>query len=299
MASVLSLSSRLRQRRCKPEGTREGTCYGDAVSFAAKTTVLLIASLTLVHSSATASDFWDEVREPGISQYRRLTDEAELALRARRLTDALRLSDEAIALIDDAPRGHMIRGLAAGERGAVDDGAQSITRALALDPTSLDGAFAERATAVLLRANALIPARSILERAVRSAGPGIQRDTLFATYGDVLQALGPDHLEAAIGAYREALRERGNSGRAQLGLALALRRQGAAISAWRSSAQAAADSTARQLLLSLSLPPAEIESRAALLMEVAEDLMGARTAWERAATGPWAIFAQEAAMALQ
>lgn len=254
--------------------------------------------MLLATSSVRASDFWDEVREPGISQYRRLTEEAELALRARRLTDALRLADEAIALIDDAPKGHLIRGLAAGERGAVDDGAQSITRALALDPTSVDGSFAERATSVLLRANALPAARTILERAVRSAAPGGSRNALFETYGDVLQALGPDHLEAAIGAYREALRSTGRSGRAQLGLALALRRQGAAEGAWRASAQGAADSTARQLLLSLSLPPAELESRAAMLMEVSEDAVGAKTAWERAATGPWASFAQEAAAAL-
>lgn len=272
-------------------------CYSPAVPVA-KSFLLLLVSVLLATPSAKASDFWDEVRDPGISQYRRLTEEAELALRARRLTDALRLADEAIALIDEAPKAHLIRGLAAGERGAVDDGAQSIIRALALDATSADGSFADRATSVLLRANALTAARSVLARAVRSAGAGVQRDTLFATYGDVLQALGPEHIEAAIGAYREALRATGRSGRAQLGLALALRRQGAAEGAWRVSAQAAADSTARQLLLSLSLPPSEIESRAALLMEVGDDRAGAKTAWERAAAGPWAAFAQQVAAAL-
>lgn len=275
-----------------------GTCYSGVVSFAARSAILFLASVAIMSSTASASDFWDEVRDPGISQYRRLMEEAELALRARRLTDALSLADQAIALIDDAPKAHLIRGLAVGERGAVDDGARSIARALALDPTSVDGAFTERATAVLLRANALSAARSILERAVRSAAPGTQRDVLFATYGDVLQALGPEHLEAAITAYREALRATGQSGRAQLGLALALRRQGAAISAWQSSAQAAADSTARQLLLSLSLPPAEVESRAALLMEVAGDALGAKAAWGRAITGPWTRFAQDAGAAL-
>ena len=267
------------------------------MSFSAKSTFLLTfllaAVLTFAHSSVMASDFWDEVREPGISHYRRVTEEADLALRARRLTDALRLAEEAIALIADAPQGHLIRGVAVGERGAVDDGAQSIARALALDPACADGPFAERATEVLLRAGRLPAVRSILERAVRSAGPGPARDALFAVYGDVLQALGSEHLEAAIGAYREALRATGHSGRAHLGLALALRRRGDPETVWRPSAQAAADSTARQLLLSLTLPPAELESRAALLMEVGDDAMGARTAWERAATGPWAAFAQQ------
>ena len=224
--------------------------------------------------------------------------QADAALRARRLAEVVSLADEAITLVEDGARAHALRGIAAAERGALEDGTTSLLRALSLDAQAVPVALAERGTRLLLKTNHAAEARQLVEPVVRSASPGAQRDQLFTLYGDTLMSLGPDHIDAAVGAYREALRATGLLPHARLGLALALRRQGRPETEWKPAVEAAANQAAQSVLLNTSLPATETESRAALLMEHSGDSLGAQSAWDRARSGPWSDFAQAASRAL-
>ena len=110
-------------------------------------------------------------------------------------------------------------------------------------------------------------------------------------------ARGPELLDQALSAYREAIRSSGGTPQAKLGFALAMRRAGE--EGWRPLAQEAANSMARQLLLTLDLPESERSARAALLLELEGDRTGARNAWDQARDGPWQEMAAEAGRALE
>jgi tetratricopeptide (TPR) repeat protein len=234
--------------------------------------------------SARASDFWDEVRVPGLPGYRAAVARAEVALRARHFADALTFADHALEQRDDRPEAHRLRGLALGALGRDADAIPSLARALELDVSAFDDPVSGAVAAhIAVRAEAWALAERILHRAAAAMAPHPARKGLYADYGDVLLTLGPAHLEASIRAYEVALRDgHGHDPRAALGLALALHRDGRP-----EEAEPLIDALRRTVrmeavLAAVAAPLAERKARIALLREAAGARDEARAAWAAA-----------------
>jgi tetratricopeptide (TPR) repeat protein len=264
--------------------------------------ILLAPALALATccpaAPARASDFWDAVRTPGLGAHRRALDGSREALRSGHHEKSLELAERAIEILPDRAGGHVLRGRALGRLSRLPDAMAAFERALQLDPAALDdvndGADAAYLTSRFARYR--LSAR-ILERVLGRMEESSSRNKLFALYGDLLQAMGPGRLRAAMVAYRSSLRGSGeDNDRARLGLALALHRQGRVEEAIGRATLLLMASRVDRLIRSLSLPPAERAARAALVREAMSDREAARY-WEAAADGegPWQDHAREAA----
>lgn len=246
---------------------------------------LLAIALCLVGSRARASDFWDEVKDPGLGPYRTRVAAGWRSFAERHFEAAVQAAEAAIAAEPRRCEAYLLRGRALGELGRAGDAADAFERALARDPTCADdpeqgGAAARTAAA----AGRLDLAATLLERAVARMRDGPARRLLYALYGDVRMALGPEHLHDAILAYREVLRHQVDV-RASLGLALALRRAGRIEEARVVAANAVAHGRVDALVARLPLPAAEKAARLAVALEAAGDAEGARRAWREASEG--------------
>ena len=242
---------------------------------------------TLATSSAHASDFWDEVRTPGLTAYRADVETARNALGARRLAQATTLATEAIARLPDRPEAFVVRGFAKGEAGEVEAVTEGLLRALELDASALDDPSAgSRAAELLARGAHLDAAAEVLARVLGRMHASALRQTVYALHGDVLLSRGPEHLQDALRAYREAVR--GNATpRAELGLALALYRAGDEAE-WSALARSvAAHGRLDPLLENLPVPDTEREARRALVLEATGDTAAARGAWDLSRGGAW------------
>ncbi|MBX3250598.1 MAG: hypothetical protein KF901_25700 [Myxococcales bacterium] len=254
--------------------------------------LLLVLTAT---SAASASDFWDEVKTPGLRAYRHDVSRARMALRARRLAQARDAASAAIERLPTRPEAWLVRGLAAGEAGDLASCAGDLERAHAVDAAALeDPVDGARAGELLARAGRHELAAEILGRILARMRASDGRRGLYALYGDVLLSLGPSRRAEAERAYREALRTAPHDPRAALGLALALRRSDADDEEWRElGRRVAALGRLDALLLGLDVPEVERSARRAVVLEAVGDARGARAAWASVASrGPWAEHAR-------
>jgi tetratricopeptide (TPR) repeat protein len=257
--------------------------------------VALLGLGAVTPGQARASDFWDEVRTPGLGAWRADVTRARAALRARRLDQARASADAAARRLPQRGEAFVVRALAAGELGDLASAQADIRRALELDPAALDDPQdGARAGELMARGGDHALAAQVLARVLGRMRPGPQRQSLYGLYGDVLLAQGPAHADAAIRAYREALRSGGADPRASLGIALALHRTGEAVE-WRDHARrVAARGRLDALLASLFVPPTERDARRALVLTATDD-SGARAVWRGITEGPWLEHAQATA----
>ena len=263
------------------------------------TSLIVLGALALfaLPASAAASDFWDEVRQPGLHAYRRSMEEATLALRAHRFRRALEIASEASRELPDLALAYAVVGLARGELGELEAAAMTLQQALAIDESVLDDpAQGTQAATFFARADHPERAAKVLRRLLGRMRDGPRRQVVYGLYGDVLLTMGPEFVLDAIRAYREALRSVAHDPRASLGLALALHRTDVAdATEWRELASGvSARGRLDALVASLPVPEWERAARRAIALESIGDRAGARDAWDHAREGPWAAHAEAA-----
>lgn len=255
-------------------------------------TLLPLCMLVLgAANTASASDFWDDVRTPGRAAARALGREARRALAEGRLEEALSTSKRIISLDSKTADNHVILGRVLSAMSHYREASTAFHRALALSPRALDHAgYGADAAKSACRAGDYPLAATILRRLVSHVPPGAQRDGLFALQGDVLLALGPDSLRRALTAYEHALRDATTpDAMLQLGLAVALMRAGHDADALKRVPSVTRKGRLRDTIERLPLPPTERQARLALLLEARGNRAAARRAWGLAAeAGPWA-----------
>ena len=264
--------------------------------------LLVTAALALLSTPrpAAAGDFWEEVRTPGLRAWRTTMEDARQALRNRRFSVARRLASDAIGRLPDRAEAYAVRGLAAAGEQDHERALGDLRRALALDATVLDdplAGYGPRAATALARAGATDDAVRVLARALGRMRPGGGRRALYGFYGDLLQLLGPERLEEARRAYREALRGGPGDAGVLLGLALAEHRAGLVEAGLATARQAVSSRNLTLLAGSRQVPAPEQAARRAVGLAAIGDRAGARTAWAEAAAGggPWAAHATRAA----
>ncbi|MBK8172052.1 MAG: hypothetical protein IPK60_17145 [Sandaracinaceae bacterium] len=258
---------------------------------------LWIASGALCASPARASDFWEEVRTPGLRAYTRLVLDARRALNTGQNQAALSTSEEAIALLAARSEAQVVRMRALAALNRTSD-AHTATRALLLQNAEAlnDAQDAAVAARVSAESQDYALAISILERTVNREAPGASRASLFVFLGDMIQCQDTTHIREAVAAYRAGVRAIPADARARLGLALALRRAGERVEA--QSALGSLLALGGRMGNTLSplraiLPASEIAAREGIALDAMQDTAGAREAWTRAAAdGPWQEFAR-------
>jgi tetratricopeptide (TPR) repeat protein len=239
-------------------------------------------------NSAAASDFWDNVRAPGLGAYRLHLRLAAAAFAGNRSDVALQEADVAIQKCADCEAAHVMRGRALIAVGRNGEALSAFEHALALDANALSQAADARAAArsainVGKPELGVAVLRRLLERSDDPRGDPLAQIML----ADALQAVGPATLRNAIVAYREAIEDDASAAQAVLGLALALHRSGdvaQGLALLRRTGPQAGLGTAGGWL---SGP--ERAARVGLWLTAIDDLPAARDAWLRAADGggPW------------
>jgi len=265
------------------------------VRAATKTSLLIVVALASVPmlgaptfvDVAHASDFWDEVKNPGLRRYRRHVAEGRAAAASGRFEEALSEAEAAIERIGDRPEAFILKGRALGELGRLEGATAAFEHALTLDPDSLSAPEDGRHAAQLLAGGGRHDlAALVLPRILGRMPASSARVELYALYGDVLSALGPERLRDAIGAYREAVRQGGrHDPRAALGLALSLRRAGEEDEARELARGAATRGRIDGVLSALPIPDSERAARRAVALMAVGDREGARRAWREASSG--------------
>lgn len=257
-------------------------------------TLLLACALAVWGADqARASDFWDSVR----GAPRGGTRELERVERARSAIAANR-ADEAIAVIGAVQPKEpgeaellIVRGRAQAMVNLTREALASYERAAAvLDPRAI---IAEPDALAMARLALQAGRYALALRALSGLADGAERPqtraALRAIEGHILQAMGPDSLEQAIAAYREALRAVPEHASALLGLALALHRQGSREAALAVAKRVRDPAQLEQSLLETALPSGERHARSALWRESIADMAAARAEWHEAMQqpGPW------------
>lgn len=259
--------------------------------------VALIVLLATVASSLTfvpvarASDFWDEVKNPGLRHYRLNLAASQEALRARRFTEARERASLARDLFPERVEAYLLSGIAAGEEELDDELVTNLTRGLDLfEEGTVDSRLLVRAATTAARAHEFEIAVPFLRSVLRTMRPGSHRNHLFCLFADSLMALGPGQLSDAVRAYREAARRPGTfRAQARIGLSLALRRQGQPD--WRTHLEGLTERDLERVNTQVLLPEGERAARDALYRESQDDDEGARAGWELAmAVEPWSEF---------
>jgi len=263
--------------------------------------VLLIACLLWSPTSGNASDFWDEVRSPGLRDHALLMRDTALALRRGEAAHAVELTTRVTPRFANRADSLRLRGLALGATGDTEHALPVLREALAVDPTALDDpAWGHPAALLAAKAGDLMFASDILARVVGYMPALPLRRELFALLGDLLLSQGPARIDAAIVAYREALRGDGTTdARSILGLSLALSRHAERPSAVELAARLTAASRVDVAVGSLPVPATEKAARLAITAEVLNDLDAALTQWTAAGDGPWREHATNEAARLQ
>jgi tetratricopeptide (TPR) repeat protein len=251
---------------------------------------LLLGWLAVWPCPVRASDFWDEVRSPGLRPFRRALGAAEAALSEGQLQAALELSEAAIARLPEDARGHALRGRALWALQRVDTAAEAFERAIALDPTVLDAAGGDGAAHVAALSGRSALAERIIDRVLPRLQASPRRGALYALRGDLLSGVGPERVREAEASYRQALRDAPELElRAGLGLALCLDRAGEANAAASVLSGIAALDTLEGELWRWPLTKLERSARQALVLDAAGDRSAAQRAWQTVAdaAGPW------------
>lgn len=254
----------------------------------------LAASVLVWTTRVEASDFWDEVRNPGLFAHRAHLNKGLEALLANRSEQALTEAEAAIAQCEACADGHVLRARALAASGRHAEAVDGFERALGLRADALDTASDALAAALsAFRSDRPQFAASVLARALALNRDPATRGRALAMLADALQAQGPSELKRAIAAYAEAMRDDQARKRAMLGLALALHRAGELAQSLLLARRASeSDSNAA----SDWLPEPERAARAALWSMAIGDQNAAAQAWQRAADGggPWAEHARAA-----
>jgi tetratricopeptide (TPR) repeat protein len=266
-------------------------CRSVAIAIALAIGMHATASSWATPPRAHASDFWDEVRSPGLAAQRAHVARGRHALAQNQTELALQHADAAIARRPERADGHVLRGRALGALARHGEAAAAFEQALARDPHALD-ADSDAAAAAQ---SALIVDRSDL--ALRTIAGSIARSRDARARGqallimaDALHAHGPGELRRAIAAYREALVDGGHDKQALLGLALALHRAGERDEALALAQRAGVKPDPTWL------PGHEYAARMALWLLAIGDRGAAEQAWARAAEGghAWSEHARQA-----
>lgn len=256
---------------------------------------VVILAVLIPAQGAAASDFWDEVRTPGLREYRREIVEARAALRAGSFDQALAHAELALARLGQRPEAHAARGRALGGLRRDREACTALSRALEIDESSLDDLEdGAHASVIAATAGSYELAARILSRVLGRLRAPQPRHELYALYGDVLLSLGPERLQEAILAYREAVRVQGpGATRVMIGLALALRRSGERLEAADLAREVAGQGRIDATLTGLPVPESERAARRAIVLAAIGDQEGARQAWTEASTGAaWANHAR-------
>lgn len=166
--------------------------------------VMALSVVTPASSGAQGPpDFWAEVRTPGLRAWRAHMGTATTALRERRFQLAERKATLAIGILPERAAGYVARARARSNLGQIEAATADYRAALARDPEALtDPQVGALAASTFAEAGESTAALEVLERVLgrmENTGP---RAELYALYGDLLLAVGPPRLAAAILAYR-------------------------------------------------------------------------------------------------
>ncbi len=230
-----------------------------------------------------------------------------MALNARRPADAVGPARQAVALIEDDARGHLLTALAVAEgapaQGDAEDGVvQSLQRAWALSPDAFV-VWVDRVARALVTRGALPFAERVVLRGVQTRPPGPGRGILYMQLANLRMAQGPAHLPSAIEAYGHAAQDGITD---SLSLRLAQRRAFDLRGGVGPDPRAASNMPSlpgRPVLESelhrYPLPETEALARRAYWHELRGDRAEAIATWRRITEGPWAPLATAAAQELQ
>ena len=246
--------------------------------------VALAAALLVVGAArAHASDFWDEVRNPGLAAQRIHARRAREALAGNRAELALSEADAAIVACAACAQGQVVRGRALAALGRHGEAVVAFERALQSSAAALDAKAADALAAAFSASYVGRPeiAVSLLERLLARRPSDDPR--ALCMLADALQAQGPAMLRRAMMIYREAITASAHARRALLGLALALDRDGAHDEALALARRAAPDSDPEAT--GAWLPEPERAARLALWLSAVGDDAAAAAAWQHAAEG--------------
>lgn len=257
---------------------------------------LVLSLLALAAMPARASDFWDEVRNPGLGAHRMHLRRGREALAGNHPELALSEADAAIARCAECAAGPALRGRALSALGHHAQAVEAFEAALRLDGAALDAIAADGLALAFSACSVGQPelAARALERVLAQSRDSAARTEAIAMLADALQAEGPAELKRAIMTYREAMADDAARKRALLGLALALERDGAHDEALGLARRAGPESDPNTT--SAWLPQTERAARLALWLSAIGDSTAADQAWQRASEGggPWARHASEA-----
>ncbi len=274
--------------RAKPAPAR-GVAGRVLGRYAARAALFLALAAALLARAAVgrASDFWDEVRNPGLGAHRAHLRQGERALAENRADRALAEAETAIADCAGCAAGYTLRGRALSALGRHAAAVSAFEHALQLQASALDasaGALTAAASAIRIGRPEL--GAQILGRVLALGGETVARPRALQMLGDALQAQGPQQLRRAIVTYQEALQEPDVPKGTLLGLALALYRDGdpeQGLALARRAPIEAAPSAAKWL------PESERAARLALWLRAIGDDEAADQSWRDAADagGPW------------
>lgn len=200
-----------------------------------RTLPVLLAVALAAPTARADSEFWSEVRRPGITAYRRSMAEGRVLREQRRLREALAAFDLATQALPDEAEGHLWRGNVLFEmndaRGAVD----AWDRAREIDPMLAESVRPSFDMAIALsKTEDYVRTVAEYERIVPRLGAGEDpefRAGVFANCAEAQMAQGRDHLDAAVRNYRRSIEEVSTYRLGHWGLAVALDRQGSAAEA--------------------------------------------------------------------
>jgi len=239
-----------------------------------------VSSASVVPHGVRASDFWDEVRSPGLAAQRAHVARGRDALARNQAELALQHADAAIARRPERADGHVLRGRALGALARHGEATAAFEQALAHDAHALDAdgdaAAAAQSALIVDRPDLAIQTMAGSLARIRDARA---RSLALLILADALQAQGPGELRRAIAAYREALVDVSHEKQAMLGLALALHRAGEHDEALALAQRAGVKPDPTWL------PRHEHAARMALWLLAIGDRPAAEQAWARAAEG--------------
>jgi hypothetical protein len=249
---------------------------------------LLLLCLLAFPAGGHASDFWDEVRTPGLRAHATLMHDVALALRRDEGHHALSLLQRDAPTFANQVDTLRMRGLSLALTGDKRGGLALLQRALSADVTALDDVtWGTRAALIGAEVGALAWSTDVLSRVIATLPAIPVRRELFALLGDLLLGQGPARLNEALIAYREALRGATTTDtRGTLGLALALSRNGEASAAKDVVERLSAASRIDVVVNALPVTEGEKAARLALGAEALGDWEGAVAQWKLAAADP-------------
>lgn len=194
------------------------------------TTSLVLAIVALTGVAQGESDFWEEMANPGILEYRALLTSGRERIEAGDYQQALESLERARVLIPGEASAHGWVAYAQSRMGQQQQAAQACDRALELDVGAIldEERLALECAASFARSGRFQDAAEIHGQMLARGVSVLHRAAVLVTMGDMLIAGSCDGLDAAIELFQEAVRDYPIHPGAHWRLAGALHRQGAA-----------------------------------------------------------------------